>query len=462
MTAIPLRLATAALALGVAIGLAHIACVIVLHVPFDPNEGWNAYFAHAAVATGSPYPPPGSYLVNNYPPLSFYLIGALSAPGGDAIVTGRFVALAAFVAVTLGIDAAARRMGCSRTEALFAALWFAAGLMLTSDYAGMDDPQLLGHAVAMGGLLVALRQPRTPRDMVIAAALFVLAFFVKHNLVVLPVALAGWLLLADRRLAVTFIGSGVVFLLIGLGVFKTVFGVSLLAQIDSARSFAWANVWTGMSQWLRWGGLPLLGVLALFLVARRDREAMFCVIYAVLAVAAGAFFAGGAGVDANALFDADIALALSIGVLLNRLGDGWMSGAAALLLVVPAAIGAATLDADWRSGDFWWHPMARERSATAAQIGLIRAAPGPVLCDMLSLCYWAGKPAEVDTFNMQQAFLIGARSDKPLADAIAERRYGLIELETDTAPLTGRIRAAIARHYRIVRRDDDRVFYGPR
>jgi len=35
----------------------------------------------------------------------------------------------------------------------------------------------------------------------------------------------------------------------------------------------------------------------------------------------GAFFLGGAGVDANAMFDADIALALTAGVLLNLTPD---------------------------------------------------------------------------------------------------------------------------------------------
>lgn len=458
----PLKIATGLLALGVALGLMHIACVIGFHVPFDPNEGWNATFADLAMRTGSPYPPAQSYLVNNYPPLSFYLVGGLGRLTGDAIVMGRIVALASFLAVTLGIDAAARRMGCGRIEALFAALFFAAQLMLTTDYVGMNDPQLLGHAVAMGGLLIVLREPRTPRDMVFAAALLVIAFFIKHNLVALPVAIAIWLSLADRRLAVTFAGSGVVFLLVGLGVFETVFGTSLLAQIDSARTFAWGNVLTGTSLWLHWSAIPLAGATALFVIARHERDAMLCMIYTVVATLTGLYFLGGAGVDANALFDADIALALSMGVLLNRLGLTALRSAAAVLLLIPAAIGVANLDADWTESDFWWHPMAVERGETAAQIALIRTAQGPVLCDMLSLCIWAGKPAEVDTFNMQQAFLTGRRSDRPLADAIAQHHYALIELETDVLALTPRIRDAIARHYTIVRRDHDRVIFAPR
>jgi hypothetical protein len=463
MSEMPFKIATGLLAAGVAVGLMHVACVIGLHVPFDPNEGWNAYHAATALTTGSPYPPAQGYLVNNYPPLSFYLIGALAKIGGDAIVAGRFVALASFIAVVLGIDAAARQMGCSRIEALFAALLFAAWLMLTTDYVGMDDPQLLGHAIATGGLLLALRAPRTPRAMVGAAVLLAVAFFVKHNLVVLPAALAVWLFLADRRHAITFIASGIIFLLVGLGMFKAAFGISLFAQIDSARTFAAANIWSGLSNWLRFAAVPLCGAAALFALARHEREAMFCVLYAAIGTAAGVILLGGAGVDANALFDADIALALSAGVLLNRLGRSLTANVAALLYLAPASIGLADIETAWLSSDYWFHPMAEERATAAEEIALIRATPNDVLCDMQALCYWAGKPAAVDVFNMEQAFATGARNDGPLAEAIAEHRYGLIELESlDPFPLTPRIRAAIAQHYRTVRTDEGRVFFVPR
>ena len=39
------------------------------------NEGWNAYHAVAAVTGGVLYPPPETFVFNNYPPLSFYLVG---------------------------------------------------------------------------------------------------------------------------------------------------------------------------------------------------------------------------------------------------------------------------------------------------------------------------------------------------------------------------------------------------
>ncbi len=455
------RLLTVLLAAGVALGLMHIVCVIGFQVPFDPNEGWNAVFTQAAMTTGSPYPAAQSLMIDNYPPLSFYIVGAVARLAGDAVIAGRIVALAALFALALGIETAARRMGCSRVEAAFAALFFAAGVMATSDYAGMDDPQMLGHAIAIGGLIAVLREPLTPRDMVFAAALFVAAFFVKHNLVVLPLAVAAWLVLLDRRLAVTFAVSGIVFLLIGLGVFKEAFGFSLFSVIESARTYSVANIAAALSPWLRWSAVPLLGAAALFAAARHDRHVVLCILYVVLATLAGLYFSGGAGVDANALFDADIALALSAGLLLNRLSVG--RSIAAVFYAIPLVLGVWALDADWRSSDYWLHPMAEERATAGAEIALLRRADGTAICEMLSLCYWAGKPAEADVFNLDQAYLAGARNDAELVRAIEQRRYAIVQLEElSPFPLTPAVHRALDSNYYIVRRDDDRVFFAPR
>ncbi|MEI9995854.1 MAG: glycosyltransferase family 39 protein [Rhizomicrobium sp.] len=459
---LPLMALTAALAFGCALGLAHVACVLGLQIPFDPNEGWNAYFTQAAMAAGSPYPPPQSLMIDNYPPLSFYLVGAVAKLTGDAIVAGRLVALAALCVVGLGIGTVARQMGCSRLEAGFAALLFAAGIMATTDYAGMDDPQMLGHAIAIGGLAIALREPRTPRAMVGAALLFTLAFFIKHNLVVLPAALACWLALADRRAARTFAVAGAIFFLMGLGLFRQTYGFGLFSRIVSARSYAFENIRVGLQQWLPWSAIPLAGVVALALSAKHDRYAVFCVIYAALATATGLYFLGGAGVDANALFDADIALALGAGVLVNRLPASAWTGLAAIAYAVPPAVALWMLDPGWRETAFWLHPMAQERAAAAGEIALLRAAKGPALCEMLSLCYWADKPAEVDVFNVQQAYLTGARSDTPLAAALAARRYTVVQLEAlSPFPLPADVRDALFAQYRIARRDDERVFFVP-
>ncbi len=82
---------------------------------------------------------------------------------------------------------------------------------------------------------------------------------------------------------------------------------------------------------------------------------------------------------------------------------------------------------------------------------------------MLSLCYWAGKPGQVDVFNIEQAYRTGARSDEALVRAITARRFAIVQLEElSPFPLTPDVHRALDGNYRLVRRDDDRVFFAPR
>ena len=457
------RLPLVALAIGCIAGLLHTLSVLGLHVPFDPNEGWNAYFAQRAMLTASPYPPDGSLMVNNYPPLSFFIVGAMARVLGDAIVVGRIVSLLALGLCALAIADAAREMGCNRTQGTFAALLFVACVMLTSDYAGMNDPQLPGQAISLWGLLVALRQPRSARTMVVSAFLCVLALFVKHNLILLPLSLGVWLLLVDRQRAAIFIASGVIFSLIGLGLFRSTFGVTFFHQIASPRLYALGYIAVAMESWLRWAVVPLCGAVALFAIGRRDQYAGFALIYALISVAAGSLLSGGAGVDANILFDADIALALCAGLLLSRPETERWSGWLAIAYVIPLVLLLRSVDGDWSNRDYWYRPLQYDRKIAAAEIALLRSARNPVLCEMLSLCYWAGRQAEVDVFNIDQAVRMGARPDTQLVRQIEAKRYSMIELESlKPFPLSRGVEQALYRNYEIVRRDDARVFLTPR
>src|SRR5271170_5271363 len=66
------------------------------------NEGWNAYHADAAMGAtngaAALYPPSDTLIVNNYPPLSFYVVGTIAkVTGVDALYVGRVMSLVAVV-----------------------------------------------------------------------------------------------------------------------------------------------------------------------------------------------------------------------------------------------------------------------------------------------------------------------------------------------------------------------------
>jgi hypothetical protein len=299
--------------------------------------------------------------------------------------------------------------------------------------------------------------------LVVAALLFTLAFFVKHNLILLPLSLAAWLLLAERRAAPTFIVSGVVFLLIGLGLFRSIFGIDLFRQLASPRVYTIDNVRMALQSWLPWAAVPLGGALLLYLLARRDRHAVFGLVYLIVATLGGLLFASGAGVDANALFDADIALALCTGLLLSRLEHTDWSVVIALLYLAPLAVLLRNVEGDWTSQDYWIRPMIEDRRTADSEVALLRATPDPVMCEMLSLCYWAGKKAEVDVFNIDQRIRAHAESDSALVRLMESKHFTMIEFESlRPFPIAGSVESALLLNYKIVRNDDGRVFLSPR
>jgi hypothetical protein len=96
-------------------------------IEIDLNEGWNAYLADAAMGAGPLYPPADTLIVNNYPPLSFYVVGGLAQVlVGDALYVGRALSLLAVAGLGGLIAAAIRQLGGGMAGAAVGGLWFIA------------------------------------------------------------------------------------------------------------------------------------------------------------------------------------------------------------------------------------------------------------------------------------------------------------------------------------------------
>jgi Dolichyl-phosphate-mannose-protein mannosyltransferase len=454
--------------LGLFCSLEFLRTLLTLHlaIPFDPNEGWNAYFATAAVTDGRLYPDPNTYMINNYPPLSFYLVGTVGTLLGDNILAGRVISILAFLSIAVGIWLAARRMGCGSRGASFAALLLSTYLIAVTDYVGLNDPQLIGHAVGMWGMILLLREPRTEPAIFWAALLLSLAFFVKHNLITQPLVLVLWLTLYDPRSALRLAVWGSIFLAMGLVAFRLAYGTDLLTQLRSARVYSFANLANGVAQWLVWGLLPLLATAFFVWFERSDKYAVLCGTYVVTAFLLGAIFMSGDGVDLNAMFDADIALALAAGLFVSRWARKGVAQSATIVAAyaMPLIFGLWQASGDeWLDLSYWTDPSADETRVAGNDIAFLRGQSGPVLCEMLALCYWARKSAEVDVFNVGQQFAMKERTDDELVGLVAKQHYAAIQFNSLTDfPLTPRVRDALAKAYRLDHEDDLGVFFLPR
>jgi len=417
--------------------LARNLLAIPVLAPLDPNEGWNAAHALSLLAGQGLYPPPRSLMVNNYPPLSFYLVAALTSMTGDAVIAGRILATAAFLACCAGLVLILRSMGGTARTRLSAILFFAATLLVASDYVGMADPQLLGHAVQLAALLLALRGKT-----VLAALVFAISLLVKHNLLALPLATFAWLYGRDRHAALRFAIAGIAAAAAAMLVFRLVYGTNLLTVLSSPRLIAWSNIELAATH-LWWAVLPLA---LLFFLRNPWRD--FCVLYAGVALTLGLIFSAGDGVDTNAFFDLAIACAMTVGLA----SDSVPLRAALCALALPVFL-------VWNFHDNNFFFTRDFRAQSARDIAFLKSHPGPALCEQLSLCLWADKKAEVDAFNIGEQIKTGARDPASLARLIATRHFAALQLEDLDA--LGPVRTEIEKNYRADHSDDNGTFFTP-
>jgi hypothetical protein len=445
-------------------GLYRALSAVFLHVPLDPDEGWNAYHAIAAVTGHGLYPRGNSFFFNNYPPLSFYVVGVAGAFVGDDIFAGRAISLVSFALVAVAIALLVRRANGRPSAAFFAALYFAATLLLFSDYVGMDDPQLLGHVFQLAGLFLILSPARTIADVAFAALLFVAGVFDKHNLFILPVAAVFWLVTENRRSAFHLAFLGFVFAYSYLVTADVMLGTRIMLDVLSPRIWSMTNLFHNLRLALPWLLLPLAALAWLAVTQWQDRFVRLSVFYASVALIVALVFAGGDGVDANIWFDAVIALSLAAGLFVERAGSRNLLGPAVAALMMPLLVTLwFSLDADWYTRNFWTHPFEDETATAESDIAFLRAHPGNAACETMSLCYWARKPEAIDFFNLGEAYKAHARDDKLLIDALAKKKFSVVEVESFSPfALTDGVLAALNANYRIAVTSDDGAFFVPR
>jgi hypothetical protein len=93
---------------------------------------------------------------------------------------------------------------------------------------------------------------------------------------------------------------------------------------------------------------------------------------------------------------------------------------------------AILLAAPYRLLQVKWDLLNGDLRHTVAQVGddirFLAAARGPVACEELSLCFWAGKEFEMDFFNSRQAVASGRASEAALIAPLRERRYAAVQI----------------------------------
>src|SRR5215813_1357816 len=158
-----------------------------LNIEIGNNEGWNAYFADAAMGKMPLYPSTAQLITNNYPPLSFYIVGLVGRFIGDPVLAGRLLSLVAMVAIATTIALSVRRLGGSGLAARISGAFFVATMSrFFISYVGMNEPQLFSEAIMAFGFLGFLIARSNDRGYVGPVLVMALAGFIKHNVIAMP------------------------------------------------------------------------------------------------------------------------------------------------------------------------------------------------------------------------------------------------------------------------------------
>jgi len=422
-----------------------------LWMPRDENEGWNAYQALAALSGSLLYPPGNAFITNNYPPLSFYIVGALGRVLGDNLVAGRLIALLSELAVAGNIFLLVRILRGERFFALFSSLLFLLYIGANAQsYVAMDDPEWLAHAFVTGGAVLFLRAQSTWRpavSLLLSGLLCVAGVLVKHNVIVLPFVVFLWALLNDRRQLLAWVAIGSILGAVSLLLMTDAYGVVFLTDVLGHKRGLSLHKLAGDSVRLLGPMTPLLLAAALLgAFAWRETSMRLVLTYALVGGAIGLWFLAGVGIDVNVLFDLIIALSAAAGLFARRLVPMFAPEhrrlAPALITAVMAALCAPTAIEATVSGLDIIRQDRLQSGHYRELIAAIAAAPGPVACEQPSLCYWAGKPFEIDFSNYGKKMHAGVGGPEVLRQRFDAGYYAYIQTTGHPAEVRN-----LTRHY---------------
>jgi hypothetical protein len=455
------------------------------------NEGWNVYNTQRIINHEVIYDS-NYWRVNNYPIVSFLIVGSLNLLVHDLLLSGRLVALISFAAVGVLAAIATRRLGGDRIDGIFGggcALGFC--YLIAPAWVATDDPQTLAEAITLAGFVIYLSRPMSRRTLLVTASLIMLAGFTKHNLVAIPVAITLDLAIRSPRKLPFWLVACSCSAIALLGLTKLIAGGTFFEHLLSPRTFIWYNAHYHLMKFLRMFKLPILLVLLCsWRLFTRDR--LVLAGYGTISIAAGAVLSGWEGTSYNMFQDAAAFLAIAAGVLLHELRRPVVVGAPRLglhkisLVLVPILLALPILTKSPKAlGDVYQvqHLLQNDRQleqSFLADAAYVSERHGPAICESLLLCYQAHQPFTLDPFNSRQYILAGKLDQSDLIRRVAAQEFTVIQLSRDICDdqtssschilnyprkfnrFTDEFLYAVDHFYRIERRSQNGIFYVPK
>ena len=442
------------------------------------NEGWNVYHAEEVAQGRQLYARPSPYSAVIYPPLSFHVIAATSRFVGDPLFAGRLVSAISLLVSAGLLGSVVFVMVRSWAAGVFGGLLLLVLLArFAPDYIASDDPQLLGTGLLLLGLLVFVSTSSTAGTSA-SAAIVGTALFVKHSIIVFPLAITLVLVASNRkRFAVwaAAIGGTVLF---WAGFCRVVHGPNFFDSLLSPRMFENFRAPVSFMILLNAIQIPFAVAIVWLLVDGTARWRPLLAAAFGVAMAYGLYISRGDGAWVNHWFDLIIVVSITSAVAWERAeaywsGAGWPRRWILALFPILLTLGAAAQEVlprgivELSSQRQDWALM---ESRFADDVAYERMHAGPAICEDLSLCAFAGKALEYDPFGARERILKDAAAATPIIQDLQRHRFQTVQMDASPAEvITGADRALfpeqfmrpLLANYHIDRRTRERAFFVP-
>ena len=401
---------------------------IGIPLQIDVNEAWNAWHVDRLRSAASLYPNAQALIVNNYPPLSFYMIALIRPLFENAVIAGRVISVLSVFTIGLMLYLSARSLDVSRSTASLGAFWYITTMTrFFSEYAGMNDPNLLALAVMCSGF-VAFLGAKSRERLYLAFSLMLLAGLIKHNVMALPLSTLFLLWLKDRGRAVEMALFCCIVIGLTIALLLELYGAAFFQQLMMAREISLLRPLQriGRLQFV----VPILVFWVIWLRSAPESPAKRVTRTLIIAsLTVNELALTGAGVANNAQFELVFATGLCLAVIIEGL-QGRIAqfrsirldlGLALLVVMVARFILWPAFDPYLLAFSSTYRADIADKVAIMqSEIERVRAISGPVNCTIRSVCYLAGKEFVFDDFAMNQRIKTGHATEATIR-AEAER-----------------------------------------
>ena len=443
------------------------------------NEGWNVNNAAMVAHHHLLYPVRYGWTTVNYPMLSFSLVAALHRITGDYLFTARTLSLFGLIASSFLVAGIVRALHGSKRAAILAGLLcFAVFCADASMYVGIDDPQMFAQAIYLLGLLVYVRNRRSRSSLALAAFIFVLGGFAKHNLIDIPLAVLIDLICISLPNALWFSVWGLLCIAAGIALNGHFGGPYFLSQLTTERGYSLSQI---ADQFLTvWGPLIPLVACAIYTAIKVARNAnrRIAVILLLATTLIGGYFSGGVGVSINALFSSLLAIVILVGLFFDKLEKINQYAAASSFQQLapryaPACIFPLLLIPMIVSGNCcplaMIHKTIEQQREFDHAVAYLRSQSGPALCENILLCFDAQKPYIYDPFNATRLINERTLDASPLLAQLEQHSIAAVQLDQlvdrcDSCRdrFAPEVLASLRRNYAPTLQLEDAVIYTPK